>query len=132
MCSGIILAINELEKKDIKNHLKHYGIKKVIGLVPGGEERQDSVYNGVKSLNGDGIVLVHDAARPFIDSEQIHELVAVAEQNGASILAVPVKDTVKKVKDKIVVETVERSSLWAIQTPQAFRMSLLRRAHEKA
>ena len=78
------------------------------------------------------LYLVHDAARPFINSEQIHELVAAAEQNGASILAVPVKDTVKKAKDKKVVETVERSSLWAIQTPQAFRMSLLRKAHEKA
>jgi 2-C-methyl-D-erythritol 4-phosphate cytidylyltransferase len=132
LCSGVILAINEQEKQEIKNLLNHYGIKKVIGLVPGGKERQDSVYNGVKSLAGDGIVLVHDAARPFIDSKQIQELVSAAEQNGASILAVPVKDTVKKAKDKKVVETVERSSLWAIQTPQAFRMSLLRMAHEIA
>ena len=59
-------------------------------------------------------------------------LVAAAEQNGAAILAVPVKDTVKKAKDNKVVETVERSSLWAVQTPQAFRMSLLRKAHETA
>ena len=132
LCSGIILAINEQEEQEIKSLLNHYGIKKVIGLVRGGKERQDSVYNGVKSLTGDGIVLVHDAARPFIDSEQIHELVSVAEQSGASILAVPVKDTVKKAKDKKVVETVERSSLWAIQTPQAFRMPLLRHAHEMA
>ena len=132
LCSGIILAINGQEEREIKNLLNHHGIKKVIGLVPGGAERQDSVYNGVKSLKGDGIVLVHDAARPFINSEQIHELVAAAEQNGASILAVPVKDTVKRAKDKKVVETIERSSLWAIQTPQAFRMSLLRKAHEKA
>ena len=57
LCSGIILAINEQEEQEIKNLLNHYGIKKVIGLVPGGAERQDSVYNGVKSLNGDGIVL---------------------------------------------------------------------------
>ena len=132
LCSGIILAINGQEEREIKNLLNHHGIKKVIGLVPGGAERQDSVYNGVKSLKGDGIVLVHDAARPFINSEQIHELVAAAEQNGASILAVPIKDTVKKAKDKKVVETIERSSLWAVQTPQAFRMSLLRKAHEKA
>ena len=55
-----------------------------------------------------------------------------AEQVGASILAVPAKDTMKKVRDKIVVETVERSSLWAVQTPQAFRMSLLQKAHETA
>jgi 2-C-methyl-D-erythritol 4-phosphate cytidylyltransferase len=132
LCSGVILAINNDEEQVIQNLLNQYGIKKVTGMVPGGKERQDSVYQAVKFLNGDGIVLVHDAARPFIDSEQIHKLVSAAEQVGASILAVPVKDTVKKVMDKKVVETVERSSLWAIQTPQAFRMSLLRTAHETA
>ena len=52
LCSGVILAVNEQEEKEIKNLLNHYGIKKVIGLVPGGKERQDSVYNGVKSLAG--------------------------------------------------------------------------------
>ena len=62
------LAINDRKKKGIsKILLKKYGIKKVIGLVPGGKERQDSVYNGVKALIDDGIVLVHDAARPFIE-----------------------------------------------------------------
>src|SRR3954471_5957021 len=108
LCSGVILAINNDEEKVIQNLLNQYGIKKVTGMVPGGKERQDSVYHAVKFLNGDGIVLVHDAARPFIDSEQIHKLVSAAEQVGASILAVPVKDTVKKVMDKKVVETVER------------------------
>jgi 2-C-methyl-D-erythritol 4-phosphate cytidylyltransferase len=132
LCSGVILAINSEEEVEIKRLLNQYGIEKVIGLVAGGQERQDSVFQGVKVLNGDGIVLVHDAARPFIDNEQVQELVTAAEHHGAAVLAVPVKDTVKKVMGNKVSETVERSSLWAIQTPQAFRMSLLRRAHETA
>jgi 2-C-methyl-D-erythritol 4-phosphate cytidylyltransferase len=131
-CSGIILAINDQEEKEIMNLLNSYGIKKVIGLVPGGKERQHSVFHGVQALKDDGIVLVHDGARPFIDHDQIQSLVLAAEQHGASVLAVPVKDTVKKVIGNKVKETVERSSLWAVQTPQAFRMSLLRKAHEKA
>jgi 2-C-methyl-D-erythritol 4-phosphate cytidylyltransferase len=131
-CSGIILAVNDQEEKEIMNLLDLYGIKKVIGLVPGGKERQHSVFHGVQALKDDGIVLVHDGARPFIDQDQIHSLVLAAEQYGASVLAVPVKDTVKKVIGNKVIETVDRSSLWAIQTPQAFRMSLLREAHEKA
>lgn len=131
-CSGIILAINDQEEREVIDLLNLYGIKKVIGLVPGGKERQHSVFHGVQALKDDGIVLVHDGARPFIDQDQIHSLVVAAEEYGASVLAVPVKDTVKKVSGNKVIETVERSSLWAIQTPQAFRMSLLRKAHEKA
>ena len=132
-CSGVILVINNLEKKGFSSFIEiSYGIKKVVGLVPGGEERQDSVYHGVQAIKDDGIVLVHDGARPFIDVELIHDLVEGAENYGASVLAVPVKDTVKKVMGNKVKETVERSSLWAIQTPQAFRMSLLRTAHEMA
>ena len=92
-------------------------------MVSGGQERQYSVYQWCKAVEGDGIVLVHDAARPFIDIKHIHDLVAAAEQHGAAVLAVPVKDTVKKVIGHKVMETVERSSLWAVQTPQAFRVS---------
>lgn len=131
-CSGVILAVNNQEQNEINSLLKKYKINKVIGLVEGGKERQFSVYHGVQALKGDGIVLVHDAARPFVHQNQIHSLVATAEQHGASVLAVPVKDTVKKAIGNKVIETVERSSLWAIQTPQAFRMSLLKEAHEKA
>ncbi len=131
-CSGIILAVNEQDKKEFDSLLKKYGIKKIVSIVPGGSERQYSIYNGIKVLQGNGIVLVHDGARPFIDKDQIQSLVLAAEKYGASVLAVPVKDTVKKVKEQKVIETVERSSLWAIQTPQAFRVPLLRKAYELA
>lgn len=131
-CSGVILVINNLEKKDFQASLKKFGIKKVVGFVSGGEERQYSVYHGVQAIQSNGIVLVHDGARPFLDVKLINDLVDGAEQYGASVLAIPVKDTVKKVIGNKVKETVERTGLWAIQTPQAFRMPLLRRAHELA
>jgi 2-C-methyl-D-erythritol 4-phosphate cytidylyltransferase len=131
-CTGVVLSVNEQEKGEIDKLLRKYRIKKVIRVVSGGKERQYSVYHGVQALDENGIVLVHDAARPFIDHKLIKSLVDAAEQHGASVLAVPVKDTVKKVQGNKVIETVERSSLWAIQTPQAFRMSLLREAHERA
>ncbi|PLR77924.1 2-C-methyl-D-erythritol 4-phosphate cytidylyltransferase [Bacillus sp. V3-13] len=131
-CSDIILAVNPQEEPEIKRLLKDYGIEKVHSLVAGGAERQHSVFNAVQTLKQDGIVLVHDAARPFIDIPIIHQLAGVAERDGAAIVAVPVKDTIKKVQARKVVETIERSSLWAIQTPQAFRVSLLLKAHKEA
>ncbi|OCA81046.1 2-C-methyl-D-erythritol 4-phosphate cytidylyltransferase [Bacillus sp. FJAT-27225] len=130
-CDGLILVINPDEQKEIEGLLKTYKVTKPVIFVAGGAERQLSVMNGLAAVDS-GLVLVHDAARPFITLEQITTLVKTAEQEGAAVLAVPVKDTVKRVADGQVVETIERSSLWAIQTPQAFRISLLRKAHEKA
>jgi 2-C-methyl-D-erythritol 4-phosphate cytidylyltransferase len=133
MCEGVILAVNEDEKEEIEILLVQFGIKKAVKLVRGGSERQSSVYAGVEILEDEtGIVLVHDAARPFVDHEQIHKLVEAAEQYGASILAVPVKDTVKRADGNKVMGTVERSSLWSVQTPQGFRVDELRQAHELA
>ncbi|MBT2698382.1 2-C-methyl-D-erythritol 4-phosphate cytidylyltransferase [Bacillus sp. ISL-40] len=131
-CSGIILAIHPQDKPEFQVLLDRYHVTKVINLVPGGNERQDSIYNALKSVETDGIILVHDAARPFILKGHIHRLTEMAEETGAAILGVPAKDTMKKINDGVVVETVERSSLWAVQTPQAFRILLLKEAYEKA
>ncbi|WP_338471308.1 2-C-methyl-D-erythritol 4-phosphate cytidylyltransferase [Niallia sp. XMNu-256] len=131
-CTGVVLVINENEKDEFKHALQRFGIKKVIAFAPGGEERQYSVFHGIQTIKEDGIVLVHDGARPFVDLDLIADLVVAAKEYGASVPAVPVKDTVKKVIGNKVKETVERSSLWAIQTPQAFRVPLLREAHETA
>lgn len=131
-CSEIVLVINDDEKSEFEDYIQKYGIKAKIRFARGGEERQNSVYNGLQVIEEDGIVLVHDGARPFIEANMIHDLVAAAKEHGASLLAVPMKDTVKKAIGNKVLETVERSSLWAAQTPQAFRMSILREAHERA
>jgi 2-C-methyl-D-erythritol 4-phosphate cytidylyltransferase len=131
-CSGIILAIHPQDEMEFQVLVTKYQISKVIRLVPGGKERQDSIYNALKSVETDEIILVHDAARPFIQKEHIHRLTEMAAETGAAILGVPAKDTIKKVQDGVVVETVERSSLWAVQTPQAFRILLLLEAYNKA
>jgi 2-C-methyl-D-erythritol 4-phosphate cytidylyltransferase len=133
LCIGIIIVINKNEQMIFEKLLSEYHIKKVKALIHGGTERQHSVYNGVNSISEGDVVLVHDGARPFIRQEIVHLLVQKANTHGAAIVAVPVKDTVKRVSSKLTVEeTVERSNLWAVQTPQAFRMSLLLKAHENA
>lgn len=131
-CAGIILVIHPEEKMEFQQLLQKHDIKKVLSLVAGGKERQQSVYHGLKEVTTDGIVLVHDGARPFIHPTMISELLTATEKDGAAVVAVPVKDTIKKVRNKTVLETIERSSLWAIQTPQAFRVSLLLTAHKEA
>ncbi|MEA3319817.1 MAG: 2-C-methyl-D-erythritol 4-phosphate cytidylyltransferase [Bacillota bacterium] len=132
-CKEINLVINEKEKDIFKELLIQYPVPKIKEMVLGGEERQDSVYNGLTSLQAAEIVLVHDGARPFISRDVIHNLVEKASKEGAAIVGVPVKDTIKRVSVAgIVEETVERSSLWSIQTPQAFRYPILKAAHEKA
>lgn len=131
-CKGIILAINPQDEGEFEVLLEKYRIKKVSGLVPGGQERQHSIYNALKTVNSDGIILVHDAARPFIQQEHIRRLVDKALVTGAAIIGVPAKDTMKMASAGNVTETVERSSLWAVQTPQAFRISLLKEAYKQA
>ncbi|MBD8138483.1 2-C-methyl-D-erythritol 4-phosphate cytidylyltransferase [Bacillus sp. CFBP 13597] len=130
-CRGIILSINPAETDYFNELIAAYGLKKVKKLVMGGKERQQSVYNGLQHAE-EGIVLVHDGARPFINLGQISELTTAASLHGGAVIAVPVKDTIKKAANKKVLETVERSSLWAVQTPQAFRVSILKSAYEQA
>ena len=99
----------------------------------GGERRQDSVYNGLAMLPPDcGRVLVHDAARPFLSAGLAAALAQALDGADAAIPGVPVSDTIKVVRDGMVAETLERDGLRAVQTPQAFRLGLLRKAHELA
>ncbi|MFQ5673511.1 MAG: 2-C-methyl-D-erythritol 4-phosphate cytidylyltransferase [Nitrospinales bacterium] len=105
-----------------------------IAVVPGGEKRQDSVFQGVRALDADTeIVVVHDGVRPFVSRRMIRESVDAARRFGAAITAIPVNDTVKRASPEGFVErTIDRESLWRIQTPQAFQYSLLRQALEQA
>ena len=114
--------------------IEPYGFQKVAGLVPGGGTRQDSVFNGLKVLPEDtDFVVVHDGVRPFVTDEMIFTCLEAAADWGAGIAAVPVKDTIKITdRDGFVVETPDRSELWAIQTPQVFRKDLLIEAHRNA
>jgi 2-C-methyl-D-erythritol 4-phosphate cytidylyltransferase len=101
--------------------------------VVGGAERQDSVRAGLKALpEGAELVAVHDAARPLVRPEDVTRVVEAARRDGAAILATPVRDTVKRVRQGRVIETPERSECWAAQTPQVFRVRILREAMAKA
>jgi 2-C-methyl-D-erythritol 4-phosphate cytidylyltransferase/2-C-methyl-D-erythritol 2,4-cyclodiphosphate synthase len=106
---------------------------KVVSLVPGGAERQHSMANGVRAVADDiDVVLVHDAARPLIRPALIDACTRDAREHGAAILATPVSDTIKRVADRTIIGTVDRSTLWAAQTPQGFRRELLLDLCERA
>ena len=109
-------------------------IRKLRAVVGGGERRQDSVLEGLKRAPDgfDGIVLVHDAARPLVDVALIEEVVRAAREAGAAIPALGVVDTVKRVRGGRVVETLDRGELGAAQTPQGFRFAVLVQAYELA
>jgi 2-C-methyl-D-erythritol 4-phosphate cytidylyltransferase len=127
-----------LSKEDMESCLKdvieQYHITKVRTLVVGGKERQDSVMNGLQKLEQDAsIVLVHDGVRPFVTQEMIQESVDLARKGESVAVGVPLKDTIKEVDDKQVIRhTLERSRLWAIQTPQTFPLKVLMRAYEES
>jgi len=104
-----------------------------VDVVAGGSERQESVWLGMQAVpEGTALIVVHDAVRPFITRALIDRVLAAARAGGGAVCALPIAETVKRVRDGIVETTVDRSRLWAVQTPQAFRAELLREAHEKA
>ncbi|THJ23534.1 MAG: 2-C-methyl-D-erythritol 4-phosphate cytidylyltransferase [Nitrospira sp. CG24E] len=106
---------------------------KVTRVVAGGAERQDSVRCALAQIPSDTeIVLIHDAVRPFVTQRMVEEVVAAARKEGAAIIALPMRDTVKQVrKDGMIERTVDRSPLWLAQTPQAFRRDWIETAHRK-
>ncbi|MBE5395152.1 2-C-methyl-D-erythritol 4-phosphate cytidylyltransferase [Brevibacillus borstelensis] len=128
----IVLVVSVQDHEEVLEWKRQEKLK--LTVVLGGAERQDSVRNGLAALSSDcSYVLVHDAARPFVTREQISEMIRQVRRDRASIMAVPVKDTIKVVgADGVVQSTPARESLWAVQTPQAFLVSLLREAHEAA
>jgi 2-C-methyl-D-erythritol 4-phosphate cytidylyltransferase len=114
-----------------------FGFKKILRLVPGGKERQDSVYNALKVLKNEEdnleVIVVHDGVRPFVVTEQVRQVITAARRHGGAILGIPCQDTLKQVNARgEVVATIERRELWQIQTPQAFQAALLWRAFREA
>jgi 2-C-methyl-D-erythritol 4-phosphate cytidylyltransferase len=103
-------------------------------LVAGGKRRQDSVYNSLKNIEtDDSIVLIHDGVRPFVNPEHLVACIKGAQKHGACILGIPAFDTIKHVNAKNeIVGTEKRDSIWLAQTPQAFQLELIKKAHEIA
>lgn len=109
-----------------------YKFKKIISIVEGGAERQSSVYNGLIAAKGFDIVLIHDGARPFIDKYIIEEGIKNATKYGASACGVVPKDTIKIKDDKgFSIDTLDRNSLFIVQTPQCFNYDLIFNCHER-
>jgi 2-C-methyl-D-erythritol 4-phosphate cytidylyltransferase len=104
-----------------------------VTVVAGGRTRQDSVWLALQAAPDTAdVVVVHDAVRPLITRRLIADVVRAAAGSGAAICALPIAETVKRVRGDLVEATLDRSELWTVQTPQAFRADLLREAHEKA
>ncbi|MRN57138.1 2-C-methyl-D-erythritol 4-phosphate cytidylyltransferase [Paenibacillus monticola] len=132
LISEIVLVTGEEDLERCREWIQVYKLDKVKAIVPGGTERQHSVYSGLIKLHTQW-VMVHDGVRPFVQSFEIAACYERAREIGAAVLAVPVKDTIKQVDGGgKVLSTPDRRSLWAIQTPQTFRLSDLLEAYEAA
>ncbi len=132
-----ILPANEIDYCREQIIVK-YGFSKVRKLIPGGPERQDSVRNGLRALQLDGldqpgrIVLVHDGARPLFNPRLLPKLISLIADKGACVVAAPTKDTIKEVDDGLISGTPERKRLWQAQTPQGGRYQLFAEAFKSA
>ncbi|NOT21862.1 MAG: 2-C-methyl-D-erythritol 4-phosphate cytidylyltransferase [Nitrospiraceae bacterium] len=130
----IVLAVPSADIEYCEREIvARHRFTKVTRVVAGGAERQDSVRCALAQIPSDTeIVLIHDAVRPFVTQRMVEEVVAAARKEGAAIIALPMRDTVKQVrKDGMIERTVDRNPLWLAQTPQAFRRDWIETAHRK-
>jgi 2-C-methyl-D-erythritol 4-phosphate cytidylyltransferase len=131
----IIVATSVEWKEEVETILSKFQEEvKILRVAQGGKERQDSIHNALQSMSEEiDIVAVHDAVRPFISEELIQKCCREALKVGGAIVAVPAKDTIKKIDDsQSITETPDRSNLWQAQTPQIFRKQLLLDAYKSA
>ena len=130
----IVLVVRPGETELCRQTLvEPYGFHKIRNVVEGGKERFHSVYAGLRALKGRDfdLVAVHDGARPMVSQDVIARTFQAAEEYGACVAAVPVKDTIKLADDEgFAAETLPRNLLWSVQTPQTFRFNLCLRAYE--
>jgi 2-C-methyl-D-erythritol 4-phosphate cytidylyltransferase len=132
MIDQIVLVVRKEQMLAAKSVAQMFGISKLRQVVAGGSRRQDSVVNGMREMAPETrIVVVHDGARPCVTPELIEATIKTAKRNGCGVAASRVWDTIKYVERGLTVDrTVDRAKLWAVQTPQAFKVELLQRAYE--
>ena len=131
----IILVIRPEDRNKFESIIKANNFDKITKVVDGGIERQDSVYNGIKAVDeaeDDDIILIHNAVNPFVDEAIINNCINATKKYGAAVVGFPAKDTIKVVEDGLVRQTIDRRLLWQIQTPQAIKFFLAKRAFERA
>ena len=131
---GIVLVVRKDRIEAAYSVAHMFGCSKLIRVVAGGAKRQTSVSNGMSCLDDDvNIVSIHDGARPCLSAELISDTIKAAKRYGSGVAAAKITDTVKFVeKGYKVTRTVDRTKLWAVQTPQSFKKDLLRKAMESA
>lgn len=118
----------------VERLLARLGSGKILSIVPGGKERQDSVWNGLNAfLSKPDVVLVHDAVRPLVTKRTVNAVIVATRKFGAAVVGVRLQDTVKSEgKRGFYSHTLDRSKLWAVQTPQGFTFDALMKAHRSA
>lgn len=132
----IMEIIPVLREEDIEKGYElvtEHGFNKIKRIIEGGKERQDSVYNGLMAISGNGLVLIHDGVRPIIPDGLIERLIDGIDGFDGIAPGLPLKETIKAIDDDgIVMETIQRDRYWSIQTPQLFHPDILKRAYEDA
>lgn len=132
--NNIIICTSTDLIEEIKKLVKDHNILKVEDIILGGETRQESVFKGLQKAakHNPDYVLIHDGARPFISEDIINNAINTALEKGSVIVAVPTKDTIKKINPETgqIIETLERNELWNVQTPQIFKFKEILNAHE--
>ena len=129
----IVVVVRRGNVARCRELMAEYGFSKITSVCAGGKRRQDSVAAGLAKLDKCDWVIVHDGARPLVTVRLIRQGLQAARETGAAVAAVPVTDTIKRSgDDNIVRETLDRSNLWAVQTPQVFRYDILIKAYRQA
>jgi len=132
LIQSLIVAVHPEWVEVMQKIAEEFGIKRIAQIVAGGLERSDSVCHALQALDKDtDAVLVHDGVRPLITLDFVQKMIAAAEHEDGLIAAVPVKSTIKRIDPEslIVQETLDRSSLWDVQTPQIFQRDVLEEAY---
>ncbi len=129
----IIPVLKEADMEMGAEIFERYNLSKIRRIAPGGKERQDSVYSGLRSLKEKAdIVLIHDGARPLIDAGIVRRALNNIPGFEGVVVGVPVKDTIKEVTRDVVKKTLKRESIWAVQTPQLFLYGSIMKAYHNA
>ena len=133
LISEVVVVTREDLLVEIADLCRDFALTKVTKVVKGGKERIHSVQAGLQEVREDAeLIAIHDGARPLLPPDVLEEVLQTAARTGAAAPAVPVTDTVKRAQDGLAVETVDRSTLFAVQTPQVFQADLIRAAVHKA
>jgi 2-C-methyl-D-erythritol 4-phosphate cytidylyltransferase len=129
----IIVAAPQESVDEVRKLVAGAGFSRPVSVVQGGARRQDSVATAMQHLSPETtIVAVHDAVRPFVSVQEIETAILEADKSGAAVLAIPIVDTVKQIRKDVVDSTLTREHLVLAQTPQVFRVEVLREAFERA